>query len=65
MSTVIKRNGQEVAFDPSKIQIAIEKAMQETRLGVDVGLSADIAQRIAAQVERSQQNVHVEDLQDL
>ncbi|MBQ2084129.1 MAG: ribonucleoside-triphosphate reductase, adenosylcobalamin-dependent, partial [Firmicutes bacterium] len=65
MSTVIKRNGQEVVFDPSKIQIAIEKAMQETRLGVDVGLSADIAQRIAAQVERSQQNVHVEDLQDL
>ena len=65
MSTVIKRNGQEVAFDPSKIQIAIEKAMQETRLGVDIGLSADIARRIAQQVEQSQQSIHVEDLQDL
>ena len=65
MSTVIKRNGQEVPFDGSKIQVAIEKAMQETRQGVDAGLAADIARRIGEQVSQTHKEVHVEELQDL
>ena len=65
MKTVIKRDGTEVVFDGSKIKTAIEKAMQETRLGVDEHLSAGIAEAIEKQVERSKRLVKVEDLQDL
>lgn len=65
MITVLKRNGLEVPFDASKIQSAIEKAMQETRLGIDVGLSSGIAEAIQRQVEKADKPVHVEDLQDL
>ena len=65
MKTVIKRNGTEVAFDGAKIKAAIEKAMQETRIGVDENLSKGIAAAIEKQVDRSTRVIKVEDLQDL
>ncbi|MDD3290096.1 MAG: ATP cone domain-containing protein, partial [Eubacteriales bacterium] len=65
MKTVIKRDGTEVSFDAAKIKTAIEKAMQETRLGVDANLSGGIAAAIEKQVERSNRLIKVEDLQDL
>ena len=65
MKTVIKRDGTEVRFDATKIKTAIEKAMQETRLGVDESLSGGIAAAIEKQVERSNRLIKVEDLQDL
>lgn len=43
---VVKRNGQEVKFNSEKIINAIEKAMQETEIGVDNDLSRDIASNI-------------------
>ena len=42
MKTVIKRDGSQVSFNGTKIKIAIENAMQETRLGVDEKLAGDI-----------------------
>lgn len=65
MKTVIKRDGTEVVFDSAKIRTAIEKAMQETRLGVDENLSKGISAAIEKQVERSARLIKVEDLQDL
>ena len=40
---IIKRNGDKVAFDVNKISIAIQKAMAETKVGVDLHLANKIA----------------------
>lgn len=65
MKTVIKRDGTQVKFNSEKIKTAIEKAMLETKAGIDSKLSSDIASAIEKQVHRSERSVNVEDLQDL
>ncbi|HHU17395.1 MAG TPA: ribonucleoside-triphosphate reductase, adenosylcobalamin-dependent [Clostridiales bacterium] len=65
MKTVIKRDGTQVKFNGEKIKTAIEKAMLETKAGIDSKLSSDIASAIEKQVHRSERSVNVEDLQDL
>jgi ribonucleoside-diphosphate reductase alpha chain/ribonucleoside-triphosphate reductase len=65
MKTVVKRDGKQVAFNGSKIKLAIEKAMMETPLGMDEGLAENIARAIEGRIEKTDRSVHVEDLQDL
>lgn len=43
---VIKRNGEEVSFDGTKISKAILKAMEETEKGVDLMLALEISKEI-------------------
>jgi hypothetical protein len=61
----LKRDGTQVKFNGEKIKTAIEKAMLETKAGIDSKLSSDIASAIEKQVHRSERSVNVEDLQDL
>ncbi|MDR1246923.1 MAG: ribonucleoside-triphosphate reductase, adenosylcobalamin-dependent [Clostridiales Family XIII bacterium] len=65
MKTVVKRDGKQVAFNALKIKLAIENAMSETPLGVDVELSMNIAHEIEKRAEKAERAVHVEDLQDM
>jgi ribonucleoside-diphosphate reductase alpha chain/ribonucleoside-triphosphate reductase len=65
MKTVIKRDGTQVSFKGEKIKTAIENAMMETRIGVDSVLAGEIAKAIEKQVERSERQINVEDIQDL
>ncbi len=65
MMKIIKRNGSEVPFNGQKIKTAIENAMLETTEGVDEPLAENIVNEIEKQVEKSERNVNVEDLQDL
>lgn len=65
MKSVIKRDGTRVTFQQEKIKRAIEKAMLETKDGIDEELAGDIALAIEGQVAEAEQEVHVEDLQDL
>ncbi|MDR1571894.1 MAG: ribonucleoside-triphosphate reductase, adenosylcobalamin-dependent [Clostridiales Family XIII bacterium] len=65
MKTVVKRDGKRVDFNGLKIKTAIENAMMETPGGVDDRLSGGIAALIEKQVEKADEAVHVEDLQDL
>ena len=65
MKTVIKRDGTEVNYNSKKIKTAILNAMLETKGGINDKLADDIADAISKQVERSERNVHVEDIQDL
>ena len=65
MKTVIKRDGTQVSFKGEKIKTAIENAMMETRIGVDSVLAGEIAVAIEKQVERSERQINVEDIQDL
>lgn len=46
--TITKRDGREVDFNADKIIAAICAAMEETELGVDIGLAQTIAQKIGA-----------------
>lgn len=65
MKNVIKRNGSRVKFNNRKIQTAIENAMLETTEGIDAELAENIVSQIQKQVEKSEWDVNVEDLQDL
>lgn len=65
MKEVVKRDGNEVSFNRTKIQVAIENAMKETKEGVEVQLAEDIAKAIEVQADKSDMPVNVEDLQDL
>lgn len=65
MRKVIKRDGSRVDFNGRKIQTAIENAMLETTEGVDAQLAAGIVAAIERQVEKSERDVDVEDIQDL
>ena len=66
-TNVIKRNGEEVGFDLSKIVNAIQKANKEIdklhQLN-DYQILA-IADMIADRVDESSHAVHVEDIQDM
>ena len=60
-----KRDGRLMAFDVGKISNAIEKAMTETKIGVDHQLSEAIARQVEEAVKGQPQPVHVENIQDL
>ena len=62
---VIKRDGKLVDFDCSKIKNAIEKAMTETKAGVDSELSNQIAMEIKERIKDNRSVVHVEEIQDI
>ncbi len=59
---VVKRNGAIVNFDESRIINAIEKAMMETKIGVDQEISKTIANKISKQ---KFDVIKVEQIQDM
>ena len=65
MKTVVKRDGSQVGFNSIKIKTAIEKAMLETKTGIEPKLAGDIATAIEKQVDKSVRTINVEDIQDL
>lgn len=62
---VIKRHGNLVEFDPAKIRRAIEKAMSETKNGIDEQLSQQITSQIEQKLHEKIHWAHVEEIQDL
>ncbi|WP_066496525.1 ribonucleoside-triphosphate reductase, adenosylcobalamin-dependent [Abyssisolibacter fermentans] len=64
MVKVIKRNGNLVDFHDFKIINAIEKAMTETKLGVDNNLSKQITNRISSSIN-NKDVINVEEIQDI
>ncbi|MDO5301373.1 MAG: adenosylcobalamin-dependent ribonucleoside-diphosphate reductase [Tissierellia bacterium] len=60
---VRKRNGSIVAFDGSKIQRAVEKAMMETEKGVDQEISQSVAEEVT-QGFQGEEIVDIEAIQD-
>lgn len=65
MIQVIKRNGRLVEFNSSKITNAINKAMTETKLGIDEELSKKITIEIESKIESESKSIHVEEIQDI
>ncbi|MFZ5353590.1 MAG: ribonucleoside-triphosphate reductase, adenosylcobalamin-dependent [Bacillota bacterium] len=65
MVKVVKRDGNLVQFDAVKIKNAIERAMSETKYGVDLELSKVLTERIEEIIKRQESPVHVEDIQDI
>ncbi|MFV0554337.1 MAG: anaerobic ribonucleoside triphosphate reductase [Mangrovibacterium sp.] len=61
IQTIIKRDGQIVAFDEEKIAVAIRKAMQQTERGEDNALIQKIINHITS---HEAEQVSVEQLQD-
>jgi len=62
---IIKRNGKKVEFDSNKIFNAINKAANETELGVDYELARDIADNIEEDVKELEIIPTVEMIQDM
>lgn len=64
---VIKRNGEEVEFDPEKISNAIQKANNEVDEKKKLTLLqvADITNRVTEQIVTSPHSVNVENIQDM
>ncbi|WP_026478148.1 ribonucleoside-triphosphate reductase, adenosylcobalamin-dependent [Alkaliphilus transvaalensis] len=65
MIKVIKREGNHVEYNETKIINAIEKAMAETKVGVDTVLSHKIVSQITKQIEQYKSPIHVEEIQDI
>jgi adenosylcobalamin-dependent ribonucleoside-triphosphate reductase len=65
MKLVVKRDGNEVSFNPEKIRIAIENAMLETIDGVDIKLASEIASNIGKRIIKAERKINVEEIQDL
>lgn len=65
MVKVIKRDGRFVEFDLSKINNAIQKAMAETKTGINDELSKEIAQEIEKKLKTYTSSVQVEEIQDI
>ncbi|MCT4593329.1 MAG: ribonucleoside-triphosphate reductase, adenosylcobalamin-dependent [Anaeromicrobium sp.] len=65
MIKVVKRNGKIVDFDSTKIINAIERAMYETKDGVDNHLSKKISILIKEKLSNENNAVHVEIIQDV
>lgn len=65
MKLVVKRNGNEVSFNPEKIRIAIENAMLETIDGVDIKLASEISANIKKRIIKAERKINVEEIQDL
>lgn len=62
---IIKRNGEKVTFDASKISIAIQKAMAETTKGVDKKLADKVAEDAKDYFEKAGLTPSVEDASDM
>ncbi|MFZ5966202.1 MAG: ribonucleoside-triphosphate reductase, adenosylcobalamin-dependent [Bacillota bacterium] len=62
---VVKRDGKHVDFYGIKITNAIEKAMAETKLGIDSILSRKITERIVESIKDEIRPIHVEEIQDM
>ncbi|MCD1147799.1 adenosylcobalamin-dependent ribonucleoside-diphosphate reductase [Peptoniphilus sp. KCTC 25270] len=60
---VRKRNGDVVDFDPSKIKIAVQKAMKETDKGVDEEVAQSVTDAVVAELGESA-IVDIESIQD-
>ncbi|MBS4536839.1 ribonucleoside-triphosphate reductase, adenosylcobalamin-dependent [Clostridium sp. D2Q-11] len=65
MINVMKRDKSLVPFNPIKIKNAIEKAMTETKKGVDKNLSHEITEAVKEILVKKDMNVYVEDIQDM
>lgn len=63
MLKVEKRNGNIVDFENDKIEIAIGKAMKETKKGLDEALAKEIAQLVSDEFKENEV-VHIEQIQD-
>lgn len=64
---VIKRNGEEVEFDPEKISNAIQKANKEVEEHKCLSLLqiADVTNRVSDRIESASHAVNVESIQDM
>ncbi|MDH8679896.1 ribonucleoside-triphosphate reductase, adenosylcobalamin-dependent [Fusibacter bizertensis] len=62
---VVKRDGAVVDFEVGKIVRAIEKAMQETTLGLDKPLSEAIGEQIVEASEKRDVPISVDEIQDM
>lgn len=64
---VIKRNGEEVEFNPEKISNAIQKANNEVdeHKSLSVLQIADVTNRVSGRIESAQHAVNVENIQDM
>ncbi len=64
---VIKRNGEEVEFNPEKISNAIQKANKEVEEHKSLSLLqiADVTKRVSDQIESASHAVNVESIQDM
>lgn len=62
---VIKRQGFLVEFEPDKVRNAIEKAMAETKGGIDQELSSKVSLRIQEMIKERNRAVNVEEIQDM
>lgn len=63
---IIKRDGRVVDFDYKRVINAIERAMSETKLGVDCSLSNDITRQLEEIISSKADNTYnVEEIQDL
>lgn len=64
---VIKRNGEEVEFDPEKISNAIQKANKEVEEHKSLSLLqiADVTNRVSNKIESASHAVNVESIQDM
>lgn len=65
MKYIIKRNNTLSEYLPSKIIIAINKAMTETIDGIDEEISMGVSNRITDIINNSNNPLNVEDIQDL
>lgn len=65
MIHVIKRDGRLVKFNSAKITNAINKAMAETKIGIDKSLSAKITSEIEEKIKSESEPIHVEEIQDI
>ncbi len=65
MIKVVKRDGILVKFERNKIKAAMERAMAETKQGIDGEISEELTKKIEARVKALESPVHVEDIQDI
>ena len=64
---VIKRNGEEVEFNPEKISNAIQKANNEVdeHKSLSVLQIAEVTKRVTSRIENAPHAVNVENIQDM
>ncbi|MBF1103823.1 MAG: hypothetical protein HXL50_10105, partial [Solobacterium sp.] len=60
---IVKRNGQVVPYDGTKIVLAIEKSFLSVKESVDQAYLSDLLEQIEAQFD-GRQEVDVEEIQD-
>ncbi|QSX05580.1 ribonucleoside-triphosphate reductase, adenosylcobalamin-dependent [Sedimentibacter sp. zth1] len=65
MIKILKRTGSSADFDINKIENAINKAMKETKKGVDLSIVKEISESIEKELELKKYPVPVELIQDM